>query len=102
MAKLYISEFGGFGANGSQVAMISTAMQDLDRSITLTTSPAWSTTPIDAATSVVRLHADAICSFAIVASTTEGAAITHKRMAADQTEYFSLPFGKYISAISNS
>jgi hypothetical protein len=100
MAKVYISEYGGPGPNKLNVAMESTMLAE--RTISLSTVAAVTTVPFDNACNYIRVHTDAICSIAIVPSTASLATINSKRMAADQTEYFGVRGGYYISAISNS
>lgn len=100
MATLFITEYSGLGSGPSQVVQ---GKKIASYTLALSTTPAYSTRPFDPATNIVRLHTDAICSVAIVASTTAtAAAITDPRMAADNTEYFGVPNGHVVSAISNS
>jgi hypothetical protein len=58
------------------------------------------------ATQVIRVHTDTICSICVSpqtpAATTPPAAATNMRLAANQTEYFAVTPGQYISVISNT
>ena len=54
-------------------------------------------------TNIVRLHTDVICSIAFSnASTTATATTVNKRLAQNQTEYFSVTPGGSVAVISNS
>lgn len=54
----------------------------------------------NAATRVIRVHADAICSIAIGANPT--ATVNTRRISADQTEYWEVEQGDKISVITNT
>jgi hypothetical protein len=98
MSTLYITEYGGMAPGPLQVAMTPKIA-----TYTLTVgSAAVSTRPFDPATNYIRLHTDAICSIAIVASTTGVATTSDPRMAADNTEYFGVPNGYRVAVISNT
>lgn len=95
MATLYIAE-SSEGASG--MALVPPIAEQ-------TVAIGGSSTPssaFNAATRFVRLHTDAICSIAFGTSPT--ATATKMRMAADQTEYFSVPAGQSykVAVITNS
>lgn len=100
MASLYVTEYAGNavpGPNGAQVAPgIPLATQKITIGGTSTASSAF-----NAQTKLVRLHADAICSFLFGAASPTAAA-TDSRLAADQTEYFSVQGGGFVAAITNT
>jgi len=102
MAVLYITEFVSQGKDGNAraipVAMLpTTAEQTVAISGSSSASSAFNN-----ATSLVRLHSDAICS--IEFGTAPTATTTTARMAANQTEYFTVPQGAAykVAVISNS
>lgn len=88
MSTLYITEFSNPGiyggtplATGTEPAVTS---QTLGISATSAASSAFQNN-----TTLVRLHTDAICSVAFGTSPT--ATSTSRRMAANQTEYYTVP-----------
>lgn len=100
MATLYITEFKGLGTDitGSSVACgihPPVTTQTIAIGGTSTQSSAF-----NAATKVIRVHTDVICSVAIATNPT--AAATSPRMAAGQTEYMSVVPGDKIAVISNT
>lgn len=92
MASLYITEFAQCGRelNGTQLM---TPMEPpvAEQKIAIGATSAASAL-FNAATRVVRLHADAICSVAFGAAT-PAATVANMRLAAGQTEYFTIPAG---------
>lgn len=99
MAKVYVSEYGGLAVGGMQVGQEASLTE---YTISLSSVAAVATQAIDAATTIIRIHTDAICSIALVTSTTGAATTTNKRMAANATEYFGVKFGQHVTVISNS
>lgn len=101
MAKLYVTEFTGvgvqlLGANVMQAALQPAAVDQTPVAIGAEAkSAAFGNT-----TTLIRVHADAICSIAIGAAPT--ATTNNARMAADQTEYFGVSAGHKLSVISNT
>ena len=100
MATLYISEHASIMKDGGNVQIIAeppTAEQTVSIGGTSTQSSAFGT-----ATRVVRLHTDAICS--VLFGTNPTATAAKKRMAANQTEYFSIPPGQSykVAVITNT
>lgn len=107
MATLYVTEFKQLGPTGASswgaqgnapfVSQPPLAEQTVAIGATSAASGAF-----DAATSFVRIHTDAICSVEINADPT--ATATKARMAAGQTEYFSIPAGNgfKVAVITNT
>lgn len=100
MTVLYITEFADVGhsqgviPSGAEPANIS---QTLAIGATTAASSAFQNN-----TSMIRLHTDSICSVAFGVS--PSATATSRRMAANQTEYFTVPIGKayQVAVISNT
>lgn len=97
MAKLYVTEFGGMGSNGSPIAQCPPIVEQTPVVIG---AGSLSSAAFDAATTVVRIHTDAICSIAF--GTAPTATANTMRMAADSTEYFSVKFGHKVAVITNT
>lgn len=102
MAVLYVTEFNGQGLdnNGRSIPVAEqppTAEQHVSIGGSSTASSAFNNN-----TRLIRLHTDAICSIEIGASPT--ATTTTARMAANQTEYFTVPgsSGYAVAVISNT
>ncbi len=101
MATLYVTEFNAIGGGGNfPVAGAfwpAVAQQTVAIGGSSTQSNAF-----NANTTVIRVHTDAICSINI--GTNPTATATTARMAAGQTEYFSVPRGGAykIAVITNS
>lgn len=100
MADLYIAEFEGTGAvHGVDgvASMPPLAEQKIAIGGSSTESAAFNTN-----TSVIRVHADAICSIAIANTGTATATAAKMRLAADQTEYFKVKPGAKLAVITNT
>lgn len=97
MAKLYVTEFAGAGQNHMQVAQ---AAPIVEQTPVVIGAGSLQSAAFDAATTVVRIHTDAICSLAF--GTNPTATTSTMRMAADQTEYFSVKFGQKVAVIANT
>lgn len=97
MAKLYITEFGGAGYNGFPAAL---APQLVDQTPVAIGGSSTQSAAFDAATTIVRLHTDAICSISF--GTNPTASANTMRMAANQTEYFQVKFGHKVAVITNT
>jgi hypothetical protein len=98
MATLYVTEFSkpATVSNGVvQVAQMPPIAQQ-----TAVIGTVVSTSAFNAATVLIRVHADAICSIAIGTSPTATTAMT--RLAANQTEYFGVSPGDKLSVITNT
>lgn len=96
MAKLYINEYQGLEKNGLPTA-VAPALAAQTVSIGGSAAPS---AAFGATTNLIRIHTDAICSFLIGPSVV--ATANSARMAADQTEYFSVQPGHVISVIVNT
>lgn len=104
MASLYVTEysaiasvntnFGGRDSPGQAPQDPPNAEQLVNIAASSTQSSAFTST-----TSLIRVHADAICSIAIGANPT--ATTSKKRLAANQTEYFGVSSGHKIAVIVN-
>jgi len=103
MASLYLTQFGGVGVSGSDIAQEPSLGTQV-----LTIGSETKSTAFDPNCSVVRVHVDAICSIHFTLPDNSGtytaATTSSRRMAADQTEYFGVPRGALmkLSVISNS
>lgn len=97
MAKLYVTEFGGIAPG---VLPVGVAPPLVDQTPVAIGAGSLQSTAFDAATVLVRLHTDAICSIAF--GTNPTATANTMRMAANSTEYFSVRFGHKVAVITNS
>ena len=102
MAVLYVSEYAEVGhfTGGHDQPMaeeVSVAEQSVSESNTSAQSNSF-----NALTKFVRVHTDAICSIAF--GTNPTAVTTAKRLAANQTEYFSVPVNQAykVAVIANT
>lgn len=100
MSVLYIEEFttalvqnGGVVAVGQEPAV---AVQAVTFTGTAGTSSAF-----NAATKIVRLHTDGICSYRFSTAGT-AATTSYPRMVAGQTEYFAVLPADKVSAVTNT
>lgn len=107
MATLYITEFQALGQAGlpswgyGPNAPTQAAQQPPIAEQTVAISGSSSTSAaFNAATVLVRLHTDAICS--IEFGNAPAAGTTDARMAAGQTEYFGVTPGMKVAVISNT
>lgn len=105
MAKLYITEFSGMAVDQSRhyvpiVDATRGVLENASSPITIAAGHAESAA-FNAATTIIRVHTDAICSIFISAAGTAAAA-TNARMAANSTEYFGVRAGDILSVITNS
>jgi hypothetical protein len=97
MAKLYVTEFGGMGNAHSQTAM---AAPIVDQTPVVIGAGSLQSAAFDNATTVVRIHTDAICSIAF--GTNPTATANSMRLPADTTEYFSVKGGQKVAVITNT
>ncbi len=100
MAKMYITEFGGMPAGGLSMAQAPNIVATY--TVAVSSVAVISTQAIDSATTMVRLHTDAICSFQFVPTTSTTMESTAARMAANATEYFGVKTGLHVAVITNS
>ncbi len=97
MAKLYVTEYGGIAAAGLPVAV---APPIVEQTPVVIGAGSLQSAAFDAATVLVRIHTDAICSIAF--GTNPTASANTARMAANATEYFAVRFGQKVAVITNS
>lgn len=97
MAKLYVTEFGGGAYNDFPCAI---APPLVDQTPVVIGAGSLQSAAFDAATTIVRIHTDAICSIAF--GTNPTATANTMRLAANSTEYFSVKFGHKVAVITNS
>lgn len=108
MATLYITEFqalgqaglptNGFGPNGPTQAAQQPPVAD-QTPVSITGASAQSAA-FNAATTLVRIHTDSICS--ILFGTNPTATTANARMVAGQTEYFGVLPGMKVAVIANT
>ncbi len=99
MATLYIAEFSKLYTNPNGVGQMGVTPPLAQQTVAIGGSSLQSGA-LNAATTAVRLHADAICSVAF--GTDPTATATTARMAAGQTEYFGVAGGTKVAVITNS
>ena len=98
MALLYISEYQGVAqVHGGLSAPQEPALVD---QTPLSIGGAVQSAAFQASTKVIRVHCDAICSIAF--GTNPTATTSNKRLAANQTEYFGVLPGQFLSVIANT
>jgi len=102
MAVLYVTEFAHLTPTPNGVAAIAAQPPLQEQTIAIGSGSVTTAFPFKAATSVVRLHCDAICSVEFGLAPT--ATATTARMAANQTEYFGVPVNAAwtVAVITNS
>lgn len=101
MATLYVTEFGAAGIAGNFPIGVAQQLPTAEQTVAIGASSAQSNV-FNTNTVLVRLHADAICSVEFGPNPT--ATSGKMRMAANQTEYFSVPQGSgfKVAAITNT
>jgi len=90
MATLYVSEFAGMGS-GANAAPQAVMQPPLAEQAVAIGGASAQSAAFNARTRIVRLHADSICSIEFGVNPT--ATATTARLAANQTEYFSVGEG---------
>jgi hypothetical protein len=102
MAKLYITEYedkwSKQAADAMQVVREPPVVDQTPLAIAASAAPS---SAFNARTTLVRLHTDAVCSFAIGPVGTVATA-NSQRMAANQTEYKLVTPGHIVSVITNT
>lgn len=100
MPTLYVTEFSesGLGSSPRQLPMAPLPAV-ASQAVTISGTSAQSS-PFSTATRAIRVHTDVVCSIFVGANPT--ATTSNARMAADQTEYFSVQPGDRIAVISNT
>lgn len=101
MAKLYVTEYSELAKDTLSRDMMAAKEPSLveQTPITISGSSAQSAA-FSTNTNLIRVHTDAICSVLVAIDPT--ATANHKRMAANQTEYFGVRPGHKIAVITNS
>jgi hypothetical protein len=99
MAILYVTEFRDQIRVEAGTSGIAKAPPVTEQTIAVSTA-AQSTAAFNAATRLIRVHTDAICSIKI--GTTVTATSVSARMVAGATEYFGVTPGDQLSCVSNS
>lgn len=97
MATLYVCEYSSLGLGAQTIAAEPPITEQ-----TVAIGAAAQSNTFNTATRYVRLHADSICSVQFGVSPSATVAVTNKRMAAGQTEYFAVPPGYRVGVISNT
>lgn len=100
MATLYVTEFSGIGSGNKTDIQAAACPPLAEQTVAIGGSTAQSAA-FDAATKVIRVHTDAICSVKIGGANPVAAA-TNARLAANQTEYFRVNAGDKIAVIQNT
>jgi len=102
MAVLYVAEFRFMGQVPNAAAQVVQQPPLAEQVVAIGGSSTACTNAFNAKTAIVRVHTDAICSIEFAVSPT--ATLSTARMAANQTEYFSVPVGGAykVAVISNS
>lgn len=100
MTVLYISEFASIGGTGNFV--VSGAQQKPIAEQTVAIGANTQSSAFNANTTLIRLNCDAVCS--VEFGTNPTATTSKMRMAANQTEYFTIPpnSGWKLAVISNT
>ena len=98
MATLYIAEFSYVGSlEGNPLASVAKAPPFVEQTVAI--GVVASSNAFHPGVSVVRVHADAICSIKFGSAPT--ATTANMRLAANQTEYFQVSPGDKVSVITN-
>lgn len=98
MAQIWVTEYGGFASGPLQVAQTPKINRYV---IAISGTASVSTIAFDPATNYVRLNTDAGCHVTFVTSTGATLASTlDSRLPADNTEYFGVKSGMYVSVVS--
>lgn len=101
MSVLYISEFTGLSSIGTKTGQVAPQPSLVDQVVAISGAPAISAA-FGSKTYVVRLETDVVCSILFGFVNTIDAATTNARMAANQTEYFAVAPGMFVSVIANT
>lgn len=102
MATLYITEIATQGQDGNTKQIILPQFPPLAEQTVAIAAGSAQSAALNASTTMVRLHTDAVCSVAIGANPTATAA--NMRMAANTSEWVSIPRGSSpkIAVITNT
>lgn len=102
MAVLYVAEFNAGGGTSNFPLSAAQQTPTAEQVVGISASSAQTTNAFANTTTLVRLNTDSICS--IKFGTNPTATANNARMAANQTEYFSIPpnSGWKVAVITNS
>lgn len=102
MAVLYVTEFSRTGRGGDGLPVQAADQPVVVEQTVAIGGASASSSAFNALTKLVRIHTDAICS--IVFGTAPTATTSKMRLAAGQTEYFSVPLngGYKVAVITNT
>lgn len=98
MAVLYITEYSTLPFSGGHPLNMVQEPGYTDQTVAIGSST--QSSAFGGNTRIVRLHTDAICS--VLFGTNPTALTTSKRLAANQTEYFSVVPGQKVAVVSNT
>lgn len=91
MAKLYVTEYIEVAPFGGVAVAVPREPEVTTQVVTFSTST--QSSAFSGKTRIVRIHTDAICCIAFGTNPT-AVITTHRRLAANQTEYFAVPAGQ--------
>lgn len=102
MAKLYVTEFTYQGQDHESKIMATTLEPPLAEQVVVIGAGHLESNAFNAETTYVRIHCDAVCSISF--GTAPVATANMRRMAANATEYFSVPKNQAfkVSVITNT
>ncbi len=102
MAKLYVTEFTYQGLDHQSNIIATTLEPPLADQVVVIGAGHLESSAFNAETTFVRIHCDVICS--ITFGTAPVATVNMRRMAANATEYFSVPKGQSfkVSTLANT
>lgn len=102
MAILYVTEYSDEGQTVRGMAPVAAVNATTVDQTPVTFGATTQSAAFASTTVLVRIHTNSICSIAF--GTNPTATTSNKRMAADQTEYFSVPVGQSykVAAIINT
>lgn len=101
MANLRITEFPGLGGGSNETAQMAGTPATAEQVVAIGAGSTQSA-PFNAATRIVRLHAEAICAVAVGGSNPTASGTNSARLIAGQTEYFAVKPGDKIAVIQST
>lgn len=102
MANLRITEFGGIGTQDSDAVVQAAAGPPTAEQTVAIGGASAASSAFNANTTLVRLHAEAICAVFVGSTTPKATAGTSARMIAGQTEYFRVLPGDKVAVITDT
>jgi hypothetical protein len=100
MATLYIAEFSRADSEARSHGQVAVTPVIAEQTVAIGGTSTQCTNAFSDLTTMIRVHADVICSILIGTNPTATAA--KMRLAADQTEYFGVRAGDKIAVITNT